>query len=246
MSFLSKQFTCSSVVLFFLMFFLHKTVAAQQFTIDTVMSTRQKTVDTIPEITVYGKGLKPDEKIITYSTLRRSFLFNNRGISINSTSFEKDTIYIYPLCIPINNQKGFAVQIDSIYSKGSGMPPDKILLYFNLYKDNKRLQTQTATKFYRREKFNVFVFSQGIRLPKGESYLSFNFKFIDRPFDFTVERNPRITGSLYSYNKERNEFKLIDSVLTTHGDKSSSRMESTENDPLFSAPQVKIFCSFIR
>ena len=228
------------------MFFLHKTAFAQQFTIDTVLTTGQKPVDTIPEVVVYGKRLKPDEKVITYSTFRRSFLFNNQSYGVNSTYSEKDSTYIYSLCIPINNQKGFAVQIDSIYLKGSNMPSDKIQLYFNLYKDNKRLQTQTATKFYRKKKFNVFVFSQGIRLSKGESYLSFNYKFIDTPIDFTVKTNPRITGALYSYNKERNEFKLIDSVLTTHGNKSKGRMEPTENYPYFSAPQVKIFCSFIR
>lgn len=224
---------------------LSKTKIAQ-FNIDTTNTLVGKPVDTIPAITVYGKRMNPDEKIITYATLRRNSLFSNRGISINSASFEKDTIYIYPLCIPINNQKGFSVQIDSIYIKGSSMPSDKILLYFNLYKDNKRLRTQTATKFYRRKKFNVFIFGQGIRLPKNESFLSFNYKFIDTPFDFTIKMNPRITGALYSYNEARNEFKLTDSVLTTHGHKAKGRMESTENDPLFSAPQVKIFCSFIR
>lgn len=246
MNFLNKQFTCSSVVLFFLMFFLYKTTHAQQFIIDTVLTTGQKSVDTIPEITVYGKRLKPDEKVITYSTFRRNFLFNNRGVGMNSTYFELDSIYIFPLCIPINNQKGFAVQIDSIYLKGSNLPSDKIQLYFNLYKDNKRLQIQTATKSYRRKKINVFVFGQGIRLPKGESYLSFNYKLIDTPIDFTVKTNPRITGALYSYNKGRDEFQLIDSVMITYDDKSKNHIESTENNPHASAPQVKIFCSFIK
>lgn len=243
-----RQYTCLFGCTIFLMLFLQKTTNAQHFTIDTATTIFQKQPDTIPEIMVYGKRLNPNEKIITFSTFEHSFLLNNlRRITTSSSFFKENTIYIYPFCIPISNKKGFAVQIDSIYIKGSNMPPDKVLLYFNLYKDNKRIQTQTASKFHRRKKINVFIFNQSIRLPEGESYLSFDYKLIDTPFDFTIATNSLINGVLYSYNKERNEFNLTDSVLSYYDNKPEDHwIESTKNNPHFSAPQVKIFCSLIK
>jgi hypothetical protein len=193
--------------------------------------------------------MDPKERVIIYSTYRHSFPFHNSGLRISSAFFSKDSTYIFGFCVPINNEKGFAVQIDSIYIKGSSMPPEKVLLLFNLYQNNKRYQTQTATEFHRQKRSNVFVFGKGLRLPKGESYLSFNYKFLDTPFEFTVKTNTRIHGRgiLYSYNKERDEFKQPDSVFMSYSDKPAHHwMEATENNPLFSSPQVKIFCSLIR
>lgn len=107
---------------------------AQQFRIDTMITAPGNNVGTIPEITVYGKRINPNEKVIIYATFRSNFPFHNSGLSVGSFAFEKDSTNIFPLCVPINNEKGFAVQSDSIYIKGSNIPPDKILLFFNLYK----------------------------------------------------------------------------------------------------------------
>lgn len=244
-----KIISLTKWLLFLLSFslFIREKAIAQQFKIDTAIAQSRPQVDTIPEITISGKRLAPLERIITYSTFTHNFLFHNRSITIGSSFSKKGIAYIFPDCIPINNEKGFAVQIDSIYIRGSNMSPDKVELYFNLYKENKRYQTQAATTFYRKKKLNVFVFEKGFRLPKGKSYLSFNYKFIDTPFDFKIKTNTRITGALYSYNEQRNEFKLTDSVRTYYTDKpNDSWMESTEDNPRFSSPQVKIFCSFIK
>jgi hypothetical protein len=87
---------------------------------------------------------------------------------------------------------------------------------------------------------------QGFRLPKGKSYLSFNDEFIDTPFDFAAKTNTRIKGALYSYNKERDECQITDSVQSSYQDKpGDTGIVSTKEDPIDSSPQIKIFYSLI-
>lgn len=224
----SKQNGYLLLLLLLFVFSSRMKSAAQQFTIDTIAASIRNYVDTIPEITVYGKRIDRNAKIITYSSFSKGNYFREGKVYIGASYLKIGTTDIFPFCVPINNEKGFEIQIDSIFIKGSKLQSPKIILLFNLYKDNKLYETQSASEtYYRKNKTNVFIFDSGFRLPKGESYLAFNYRFSKMPFDFYVKTNTHIKGTVYSYNRERNDFQLTPAA----------------DEVSIYTPQIKIFCS---
>jgi hypothetical protein len=178
-----------------------------------------------------GEQLKPKKKIIIYSTFSDNIFFHNRKLYIDDSGLKNGASSLFPLCIPINNQKGFNLQIDSIYIKGSNIASSDIFIMFQLYKENKLIASKAAKgDFCRKKKINTFVFENGFKVPQGRSYLSFNYQYRGSAFDFFVMTNTKIHGTSYFYNKDRDEFKL------TH----------TDDYVPISTPQVKIFCSILK
>ena len=188
-------------------------------------------IDTLDAIII--KSSKSLKKPSFFSTFTANISFRNSAFGV--TSIEPDTTertFIFPNAIQVQNTKGVKVRLDSILIKSSPLDTSEINIKLNVYASNK-LFSSSNVKFLRRKgNVSTAIFDTPLFLPPETSYLGFSFvsksgfSTLKSEYDhFSFYTNKKIPGYLYSYNRERDEFKLLE-----YGDM-----------PPITCPQIKLY-----
>jgi hypothetical protein len=163
-------------------------------------------VDTINAIEITGKETV---KKVSFSTFTSKISLSNSHFGY--TAMEQDTSikeHIVPVAIQVRNTKGVKVRLDSMLVKSTPFDTSKTVVMLNIYAAN-RLYNAAQIKLVKVDgKASTVYFDTPIFLPADTSYIGFTILTKDN-FPFNFYTNAKIGGYLYSYNKQRDAFKLL-------------------------------------
>lgn len=165
-------------------------------------------VDTVSTVEI--TGIKSTKKV-SFSTFTSKVSLS--GSHFGYTTTEQDTSIkerIAPVAIQVSNTKGVKVRLDSILVKSTPFDTNKTIVTLNIYSGNK-LYNAAKMKLIRTDgKVSTAYFDTPIFLPEDTSYIGFTIITKDNAnFPFTFYTNAKLKGYFYSYNKERDEFRLL-------------------------------------
>jgi hypothetical protein len=169
------------------------------------ISHAQFMLDTLPAVVI--KSSRPKRPAL--STFTNKISLNNSSFTL-SKSYENssETEFILPNAIQILNTQGTKVRLDSMLIKSSPLDTGKIIFTLNIFTANK-LFSKSRVRFANiHEPVSTVLFDHDVYLPTETSYIGFSY-VTKANYRFSLYTNKKVPGYLYSYNKERDEFKLL-------------------------------------
>jgi len=161
----------------------------------------QFTVDTLTAVEISSKKIKP---VMEFSTFSKKLIGGNV-----KTWMKTNGDFFCPLAVRVVNSKGYKVRIDSIDVKSENFDTNKVKFSINLFYSGALKDQSRITGLKRNGKVYSFKLVHPLILPADTSYLSYSFSLSEET-NFFIYTNSKIEGSLYSYNKDRNEFQIIE------------------------------------
>jgi hypothetical protein len=144
-----------------------------------------------------------------FSTFTTSVSLNNSSFGL-SKSYQDSSVreFILPNAIQVQNTKGIRVRLDSMLIKCSIIDTSKLIFSLNIFAANKLFSSSQVRFSNRQGKVNTVLFDNDVYLPAETAYIGFSYIAKDN-YHLSLYTNKKVPGYLYSYNKERDEFKLI-------------------------------------
>lgn len=113
-----------------------------------------------------------------------------------------------PVAIKIENYH-LKTRIDSIKVKSEKMDIKNLDFAINIFSENKLANRVNVSSVKQNGKEFTLTLAKETFLPFEVSYISYAYSIKDQA-NFNIYSNQKVSGYLYSYNKERDEFKLLE------------------------------------
>lgn len=172
------------------------------FTISTVKAQEKAVfrVTTLKEVEVRANK----KNIPVFSTFTKKLFISTK----TNIAYAKGGDFNCPVAIKIENYH-LKTRIDSIKVKSERMDIKNMDFAINIFSDNKLADKVNITNIKQNGKEFTLTLTKETFLPFDISYISYAYSIKDQA-DFNLYSNQKVNGYLYSYNKEKNEFKLLE------------------------------------
>ena len=171
----------------------------------TISKARAQEKATFKVTTLKGVDVKANKsKIPVFSTFTKK-LFSSTKTHL---SYTQGGDFNCPVAIKIENYH-LKTRIDSIKIKCERLDIQHLNFAINIFSDSKLADRVNIATVKQNGKEFTLTPAKETFLPFNVSYLSYAYS-IENESNFNLYSNQKVSGYLYSYNKDRDEFKLLE------------------------------------